>query len=101
MAPVPLGEPTAASSGNDEAVRLVEQLDQENEQYMRVTMDLRNLLEDAVNREVALEREVAVLRRRIVDLERGLDTVMSTTVMRLSRPLRALWSQLRVGVRRG
>jgi hypothetical protein len=101
MASVQLGEPPAAPRGDDEATRLVEQLDHENEQYMRVTMDLRNLLEDAVNREVALEREVATLRRRVADLERGLDTVLGTTVMRMSRPLRAVWSRLRAGVRRG
>jgi hypothetical protein len=87
--------------GADDALQLIERLDVENEHYMRVTMDLRNLLEDAVIREVALEREVAVLRRRIAQLQGGLDAVMATTVMRVSRPARVVWSRVRTSVRRG
>jgi hypothetical protein len=84
-----------------EEIQLIERLDDENEHYMRVTMDLRNLLEDAVIREVALERQVAALRRRVAELEGGLDAVMATTVMRVSRPVRAAWSRLRTQVSRG
>ena len=46
---------------DDETLRILEQLDADNERYMMVNIELRDLLEEAVWREVGLERRVDAL----------------------------------------
>ncbi len=101
MVPV-TSEASPAAPVDDETRAIIEQLDADNEHFMLVTIELRDLLEEAVTREVALERRVEELMGRNQKLRAQLDRVEAelhalhaTKVMRFSRFPRTLYAKVR------
>lgn len=101
MVPV-TSEASPAAPVDDETRAIIEQLDADNEHFMLVTIELRDLLEEAVTREVALERRVEELvalnqelRAQLDRVEGELCAIHATKVLRLSRVPRTLYSRIR------
>lgn len=78
-----------------ELIELVEQLDADNERLRLARLELAKLMEDAVTEQVAGERRIAELADRVVLLERELEAINQTRLVRHTRPLRSLYARLR------
>jgi hypothetical protein len=89
-------EPRADADPIPDLVALVEQLDEENERLRVKVLDLLRMMEETVDSQVAGERRIAELERRILSLEADLAAINQSFVVRVTAPLR----RLVVGLRR-
>ncbi len=91
--------PTPADAPNPvELIELIEQLDHDNERLRMKSLDLMNLMEEVVNREVAGERRIDELQRRVDELEEENLALHNTKLMRFTRPIRAVYRRVRARV---
>lgn len=91
---LPLG-----AEGIEELVALVDELDADNERLRMRVLELLELMEDAVTAQVAGERRIAELEQRCAALEREIEALGNTRVMRVAAPARRVYARLRA--RRG
>jgi predicted nucleic acid-binding Zn-ribbon protein len=80
-----------------ELIELVERLDADNERLRLARLELAKLMEDAVTEQVAGERRIAELEDRVALLERELEAINQTRLIRHTRPVRALYARFRRG----
>lgn len=81
-----------------ELIELIERLDHDNERLRMKSLGLMNLMEEAVNREVAGERRIEELDRRIDELEAENAALHNTKLMRFTRPIREVYRRLRARI---
>ncbi len=88
--------PTPADAPNPvELIELIERLDHDNERLRMKSLDLMNLMEEVVNREVAGERRIDELQRRVDELAEANLALHNTKLMRFTRPIRAVYRRAR------
>ena len=81
-----------------ELIELIERLDHDNERLRMKSLDLMNLMEEVVNREVAGERRIDELQRRVDELEHENLALHNTKLMRFTRPIRAVYRRAKARV---
>ena len=88
---------TAESTPPDtpDLVRLVEELDEQNERLRVKVLDLMRLMEEAVDAQVAGERRIAQLERRTVELEADLQAINNSVIVRWTAGVRRVVARWR------